>query len=194
MAVCALRCIDQNNDTLKILGTLFSYNEKLKEEKSFYKTVTDIQRVLNTWKMRKIILEGKIAIFKTTAILKIVFQSFIATVPKHIMNKLEKIQKAFLWKNSTSKIKHETLCNDYKAGGLKKGDIPTKILALQCSLIRRLYDNSFHEWKLILLYFIENRLADHLNFIQIYYLRVIKQSFSHFSIENFFCAGKNTLL
>ena len=126
-------------------GTHFSYNEKLKEEKIFYKTVTDIQRVLNIWKMRNLTLEEKIAIFKTIVISKIVFQSFIATVPKHIINELEKIQKAFLWKNSTPKIKHETLCNDYKAGGLKNVDIPNKIIALQCSWIRRLYDNSFHE-------------------------------------------------
>ena len=70
--------------------------------------------------MRKLTLEGKIAFFKTIAISKVVFQSFIATVPKHIINELEKIQKAFLWKNSTPKIKHETLCNGYKAGGLKK--------------------------------------------------------------------------
>ena len=88
---CGLRCINLNNDTLKILGTHFSYNEKLKEEKNFYKTVTDIQRVLNIWKMRNLTLEGKIAIFKTIAISKIVFQSFIATVPKHIINELEKI-------------------------------------------------------------------------------------------------------
>ena len=46
VAVCGLRCIDLNNDTLKILGTHFSYNEKLKEEKKLYKAVTDIQRVL----------------------------------------------------------------------------------------------------------------------------------------------------
>ena len=45
VAVCGLRCIDLNNDTLKIVGTHFSYNEKLQEEKNFYKTVTDIQRV-----------------------------------------------------------------------------------------------------------------------------------------------------
>ena len=31
VAVGGLRCIDLNNDTLKILGSHFSYNEKLKE-------------------------------------------------------------------------------------------------------------------------------------------------------------------
>ena len=79
----------------------------------------------------------------------------MTTAPKQIINELEKIQKAFLWKNSTRKIKHETLCNDHKAGGLKNVDIPNIIIALQCSWIKRLYDNSFNEWKLIPLYLIE---------------------------------------
>ena len=35
MAVCGMRRIDLNNDMLQILGTQFSYNEKLKEEKYF---------------------------------------------------------------------------------------------------------------------------------------------------------------
>ena len=68
---------------LKILGTHFSYNEKLKEEKKVYKIVTDMQRVLKIWKMRRLTLEGKIVIFKTIAISKIVFQAFVRTVPKH---------------------------------------------------------------------------------------------------------------
>ena len=33
--------------------------------------------------------------FEAIAILKIVFQSFITTVPKHIINDLEKIQEGF---------------------------------------------------------------------------------------------------
>ena len=43
-------------------------------------------------------LEGKIVILKTTTILKIVFRSFITTARKQVINGLEKIQKAFLWK------------------------------------------------------------------------------------------------
>ena len=35
MAICGISYIDLNNDTLKILGTHFSYNKKLKEEKLF---------------------------------------------------------------------------------------------------------------------------------------------------------------
>ena len=95
--------------------------------------------------MRKLTLKGKIVIFKTITISKIVFQSSITTVPKHILNELKKIQKDFFWSNSSPKIKHETFYNDYKAGGLENFDLLSKVIALQCSWIRRLYDNSFHE-------------------------------------------------
>ena len=83
------------------------------------------------------------------------------------MNELEKIQKAFLWNNSTPKIKHETLCNDYKVGRLNN-------------------DDSFHEWKLIPLHLIGKSLALLLSFIQIYSLKVIKPSFSYLSIGKLF--------
>ena len=59
--------------------------------------------------MRNLKLKGKIVIFKTIAISKRFLHSFIKTVPKHIVNELKKIQKDFLWKSSTPKIKHETL-------------------------------------------------------------------------------------
>ena len=144
LAACSILYINLNNDTLKILLTYFCYNEKLKEENIFHKTVTNIQCVLKIWKMRNLTLEGKIIIFKTISISNIVFQSFIITAPKHSINELEKIQKAFLWKNATPKIKHEILCNDHKVGGLKNVDIPNKILGPNHNFcIRRL------EWKLI---------------------------------------------
>ena len=138
VVVCGMRCVDLKTDTLKILGTHFFYNEKLKDEKNFYTTVTNIQWVLKIWKIRNLTLEGKIVIFKTIVVSKIVFQSLIIPVPRDIVNELEKIQKAFLWKNSSPKIKQETLCNDYKGGGLKNIDILNKIISLQCSWITRL--------------------------------------------------------
>ena len=81
--------------------------------------------------MRNLILEGKMVIFKALAISKIIFQSMITPVPRHIVNELERIQKAFLWKNSSPKIKHETLCNDYKGECLKNVDILNKTISLQ---------------------------------------------------------------
>ena len=90
MAACGMRCIDLNNDMLKILGTHFSYNEKLKEEKEFYK-INRYSTNLKIWKMRNLTLVGETVILKITPISKIVYQSFITTVPKHFVNKLKKL-------------------------------------------------------------------------------------------------------
>ena len=81
-------CIDLSNDTLKVLDTHFLYNEKLKEEKCFYNTLTVIQQALKIWEKRNFTLQGKIVIFKTIAVSTIVLESFILTVPKHIINEL----------------------------------------------------------------------------------------------------------
>ena len=94
-----------------------------------------------------------------------------------------KIQKSFFWGNSTLKIKHETLCNDSKARGLKNIDNPNKSTALHCSWIRTFYDNCFHEWSWSGCTLLKNHLALHLNFIQIYSLEVVKPSFTHLSIR-----------
>ena len=80
---------------MKILGIHFSFNEKLKEEKDFYKVVTDTQQILKIFKVRKLTLEGKIVIFRTIVISNIVFQAFITTVLKHIVNELKKYKRLF---------------------------------------------------------------------------------------------------
>ena len=47
--------------------------------------------------MRRLTLEGKIIVFKTLAISKIVFLSLISKVPTEIISEVERIQKTFLW-------------------------------------------------------------------------------------------------
>ena len=77
---------------------------------------------------------------------------------------LKRYKRVFLWNKSSPKIKHETLCKDYKAGGLKNVDIPNKVIAVQCSWIRRLYDDSFHKLKLIPPYLIEKLFGTRFKF------------------------------
>ena len=103
------------------------------------------------------------------------------------------MQKAFLWKNYFPKIKHETLCNEYKGGGLKIIDILNKIISLRCSRIGRFYDNLFHEWKLIRLFFIKKSFGSSFKFYSNLFSREIKLIFFHFSIRKSFYTGKKIL-
>ena len=130
VAVCGIQCVHLVLDTIKILGTHFSNKEKLKEERNFCLIIANTQRVLKLWKLRNLTLEGKIFIFKTLALWKVIFQAFVPPISIFVVTELEKIQKSFLWENSTSKIKHDTLCNNYKDGGLKNVDIRKKVFSV----------------------------------------------------------------
>ena len=114
-----MRCTDSRNEAIKISGIYFSYNEKIKGEKNCCNIISNIQGVLNLWRMKNVTLEGRMVVFKTLAISKIVFLALLIKIPYHVVKKLEKIQKSFIWKNSIPKIKHEATCKDCKGGGLK---------------------------------------------------------------------------
>ena len=120
------------------------------------KSITSMQDFLKLWRMRNITLEGKIIIFKTLALSKIVYLTLITSFSKQLIEEIQTTQKALVWNNLTPKIKHETLYNSFEEGGLKNVDMNSKIACLQCSEVRRLYDDKFHKWKLIPLHLIKS--------------------------------------
>ena len=81
VTVCGIKCIDLRNEAIKILGVYFSYNQKIKDDKNFYNIISNIQGVLNLWRMRNLTLEGRIVVFKTLAILKIFFLALLTKIP-----------------------------------------------------------------------------------------------------------------
>ena len=66
-----------------------------------------------------------------------------------LIEELQKIQKTFIWHSSSPKISHSALCNNFENGGLKHVNTSSKIISWQCSWLRKLYDENFHEWKII---------------------------------------------
>ena len=121
--------IDWDNlvaNTIKILGIYFSYNKKLQNEKNFSDYITKLKKVVNICKMGNLSLLGKITIFKTLVFSKIIHLALLTNVPTATIGLLSKIQQELLWEKNKSKIKHDTLCNDYENGGLKSVDIFSK--------------------------------------------------------------------
>ena len=53
--------------------------------------------VLRPWRFRNLTLEGRLIVFKSFTISKIVFQALIATVPSHTIKALETIQISFFY-------------------------------------------------------------------------------------------------
>ena len=105
-AACSMKHTDWTKDAFKIIGISFSYNKAIQNELNFRTTISKIQAVLKLWRMRRLSLEGKIKEFKSLAISKIVYLSFLRNVPNNIVEKLIKIWKNFLWNFTAPKIKH----------------------------------------------------------------------------------------
>ena len=87
-AVCGLKSINLTTDTIKILGVHFSYNSTLKVQNNFLDTVKITQQVLRFWNRRILSLEGRIIIFKTLAISKILYLAFLTNIPNSLSYKL----------------------------------------------------------------------------------------------------------
>ena len=138
MVLCVIECVNLKNNTIKILGIHFSYNRSLENDEN-YRRYIKFEKLLKLWRMQQLTIEGKILVFKTLAISKVVDIALVKDVPSSRIAQLEKIQKQFIWKNGNPKLKHTTLCNRYEQGGLKNVDIFSKIKSLRCSWVERLY-------------------------------------------------------
>ena len=153
MALCGMERVNLKNSAIKILGIHFLYSKRLENDENYKRYIIKFETLLKLWRMRQLTIEGKILIFKTLAISKIVHLTLMRDVPSSPIAQLEKIQKQFIWKNGNPKLKHTTLCNEYEQGGLKNVDIFSKITSI---FSPRLYDDIFHAWKVLPLFLIKN--------------------------------------
>ena len=93
VALCGMRCIDLVSNIVKILGIYYSYNEKLEIQENFKRHFIKIKKNSRIWRMRDLSIPGKITVFKTLAISKIVHLALVKTIPNSIIQELGKIKK-----------------------------------------------------------------------------------------------------
>ena len=165
IALCGFKNVSLVNDTIRILGVHFSYNQILYKEKNFMESLKKLQDVTKIWSMRALSLYGKITIFKSLALSKVLYISSMATIPTDILNLIENTHKNFIWSNKRAKIKHTTLISDYSKGGLKDIDVASKFKSLRLNWLKRLYDDNYHPWKNIPLHFLNEAAVNSVLFL-----------------------------
>ena len=83
--------LNLTKETVKILGVYFSYYKKLEHNINFQSRIVKIESAQRLCNMRNLTIEGKVLVFKSLAISKIVHLSLITTVLHTIINQLKKI-------------------------------------------------------------------------------------------------------
>ena len=134
-------------------------------KKTYCQAITNIHGILKLLMMRNLSIEDKIVVFKTLAISKLVYLALLTVIPNHITDEVAKIQKSFIWHDSSPKIKHETLRMKFNAGDLKNVDIRFKFVSLQCSWVKNYMMIVFMNGRSFLYIYLINVLALPLNSI-----------------------------
>ena len=93
IVLCGMECVNLKNNTIKILGIHFSYYRSLENDENYRRYITKIEKLLKLWRMRQLTIEGKILVFETLAISKVVHLALLKDVPSSTIAQLEKMQK-----------------------------------------------------------------------------------------------------
>ena len=128
------------------LGIFNSYDKDLEQKLNF---LDNFLNVLKLWEFRGLTLTGRILVFKSLALSKLLYASTMKVPCKFVIDQLNTFHKNFIWNNKRPKIKHSALIVDYCKGGYKDGDIENKIAALKIKWVTKLLDSNCHLSKII---------------------------------------------
>ena len=132
--------LNWNKTNFEMLGIKFSVNLWEMTDINYSPKLSDIQKLIDQWKRRRLTPLGRLSIIKSLLIPKL--NHLILTIPnpgQEYLRKLEIELYKFLWGSSTHRIKKNTIVQDYRFGGLKMIDYTEFIVALKTSWIRRIF-------------------------------------------------------
>ena len=140
---CGLKCVKGT----KALGIFFSYNIKEMVEKNFGQKIKELKKILAIWSQRDLSIIGRITIFKSLAMSKVIYQCNNLEVPEDIIKQLNLLAFDFVWQYKPNKVKRNTIISDFDSGGLRMIDVESFIEAQKVMWVKRLLRNDSGSWK-----------------------------------------------
>ena len=135
-------------EEVKILGIYFTRNLKRKDDLNYKEILSKIKRLVGWWKQRDLTIMGKIQLLKTYVLSKFNYVSSLITVPKVILEEVERISFDFIW-NGKDRIKRKIFYQDYEFGGMRMTNYDTFIKAQRIMWLKRLlYGGNYSGWKI----------------------------------------------
>ena len=92
---------------------------------------------------------GKINIVKTLGLSKLIYSASLLSIPKGLIEKIDKIIFNFIWDNKPAKIKRKTIIAEKKCGGLRMVDFEMMERSLKIAWVKRIIENCDASWKIV---------------------------------------------
>ena len=135
-----------NKETIKCLGIHIGNDQSKCKEKNWESKLKNFEKIIESWKSRKLTLFGKVQIINSLAISQLVYNFTILSTPEDIIKRIQTTIFNFIW-NKKDRIKRNNIIGLKNQGGLGLVDVRSKIQALQASWIPRIF-NTDSSWKI----------------------------------------------
>ena len=132
---------------VKVLGMYLSYDMDEAYRLNISEKMTNIKRLLNSWKQRKLTLIGKVLILKSLALSQIIHLANLQPFPDESIKELETLFYEFLWNGKTHKIKKSVIIQKYDLGGQSMIDLKSVILVQKLKWIKLFLNNHNCMWR-----------------------------------------------
>ncbi len=121
-----------------------------------------MQKLVDSWRTRKLTLQGKVIIIKTLVLPKIIFPASLLPIPDDVIKEIDKILFHFLW-NRSDKMERKELISDYSDGGLCMIDIESHLMALKAAWVPRIYKGFNDTWTFLPMAYIKTVSSGYLH-------------------------------
>ena len=109
-------------DPIKALGIFFSCDSNKANELNFVEKIRNLEKALNSWKGRNLILYGKINVVKTVGLSKLIYNTSVLVIPEKFIKAIETLIFSFIWNGKPAKIIMLTIISEKRQRGLKMTD------------------------------------------------------------------------
>ena len=127
------------NEPVKCMGIYFGHQKELLYNLNWERKLLQIDKLLNSWKHRKLTLFGKVLIIKSLAMSQLTYNFSILPIEKMAIKKVESMIYNFLW-GKKERIKRRTLIGKYEEGGICMPDVESIAYAAKAKWLCRIYN------------------------------------------------------
>ena len=130
-----------SNENISALGVIMPIDSLQEvEEINMNETIEKVRQTINTWKMRNLTLQGKIAVVNSLIASLFVYKMQVLPEMSDVMRKkVTKMISDFIWNGRKPKLKYQILTLSQENGGRKLVDILYRDKALKIEWVRRLH-------------------------------------------------------
>ena len=128
--------IKWNSKPIKVLGIYIGYNLSDCFDLTIRESIAKMKQTLNSWKLRKLTLNGKVLILKSLIISKFTHLANLIPISDDVIKEIDQLIFEYLWNGKTHKLKKRVVIQDFKFGGFKMIDLRAMIIVQKLKWIK----------------------------------------------------------